>query len=206
MGKRKRKAAEAPSAGELIHARVLREQRWAYERRRERLSWGQIADLAPLPPERGGLGYPRSARALKAAYAEHVAEVVRLEEATRPEATTIALAAMDESYRELTRLAQPVDEVRTELARRAAEANGATADELARIVVLRDEAAIRDAIKARHVIERDRAKLLGLDAPIVVDVTTHDATVDDLNAALARLGEAPYPTREKTTHAQARPE
>lgn len=195
MSKKKRKAREV---GELIHAKTLREQRWVYDQRRRRLRWDQIADLAMQPPALGGLGYVRSPKQLKAAYELHAAEVTMLEESTRPEATALALAAMDESYVELTRLAQPVDEARTELARRAAKTDGATDDELALIVVMRPDADRRDAIKARHLIERDRAKLLGLDAPIAVDVTHHDATMQDLNDALVALGEAPLPDKVKS--------
>lgn len=193
----KGKKREADALGEVIHARTLREQRWAYEQRRKRLSWGAIADLAIKPPAEGGLGYARSPRALRDAYTAHVAEVVELEEATRPEATMHMLASLDEKHRALERLAHPVDELRTEQERRRAKAEGATDDEVEAIIVLRDERTIIAATQAAAAIDRDRAKLLGLDAPIAVEVTHHDGTIAELNDALARLGEKPAPTPKK---------
>lgn len=187
MSKKKREAT-APDVAEVIHARTLREQRWAFEQRRRRLSWSQIADLAIKPPSEGGLGYARSARALRAAYDVHVAEVQQLEEATRPESTMLMLATLDDAHRELTRLAQPVDALRTEVERRKAKAEGMSAEEVEAIVVLRPDGDVREAVKAVAAIERDRAKLLGLDAPINVEVTHHDATVAELEDARARLG------------------
>lgn len=190
MSKKKatRPSAAAPDVAEVIHTRTLREQRWAFDQRRRRLSWSQIADLAIKPPSEGGLGYARSPSALKAAYAVHVAEVQQIEEATRPESTMLMLATLDDMHRELTSLAGPVDHLRTAQARRMAEADGKSAEEVEAVVVLRPDADRRDAIKALAVVERDRAKLLGLDAPINVEVTHHDATVAELEDARARLG------------------
>lgn len=191
---KKPKPKPPPAAAELVHARVLREQRWAFERRRERLRWDQIADLAMRPPAEGGLGYARSPRQLKAAYAIHVAEVVELEEATRPEATTIALATLDAIEREYVSMAGVVDAAATEARKRELIAEGADPVLVADVVVLRSEDARGKALDGVLKVHDRRTKLLGLDAPIAVDVTHHDATIDELNDALGRLGEAPIPT------------
>lgn len=182
MSKKKRDPAE------VIHARTLREQRWAFEQRRRRLRWDQIADLAIKPPSEGGLGYARSPKALREAYNVHVAEVVQLEEATRPESTTLMLASLNEKHRALERLAHPIDELATDAARRKAREDGKDDAEVEAIVVPRDERTIIAATQAAAQIDRDIAKLLGLDAPIAVDVTHHDATVAELEDARARLG------------------
>lgn len=194
----KGKKRGAPAAAEVIQVRTLREQRWAYEQRRKRMRWDQIADLAMRPPAEGGLGYARSPKALKAAYAVHVAEVVELEEASRPESTVLALATLDAVERELYALAGPVDHARTEQAKAKARAEGDLSDdEVEAIVVLRPEAERRDALKTVLATHDRRSKLLGLDAPIVLDVTHHDATIADLNDALGRLGETPVKTSKK---------
>lgn len=187
---KKRKAKRGDPA-DLVHVRTMREARWAADRRRDRLTWGQIADLSGLPPERGGLGYVRSPKQLRALYDEHRAEVLTLEESTRPEALLLELETINAAHREYASMAGVIDQPATELARDRARAEGMSDEDVERIVVLRDAADRARALDGILKASDRRSKLLGLDAPLAVEVTHRDGDLDQLNDALAALGEQP---------------
>lgn len=65
--------------------------------------------------------------------------------------------------------------------------------ELPEAIVLRDERVVVAAAAGLLRVSESRRKLLGLDAPTEthVDVTTHEATLEEANEALARLGYKP---------------
>lgn len=203
---------------EVIAHRTLVEQRWAYERRVERLTWQQISDLAPRPVAEGGLGYPRSAKSLRAAHAAYLSDAIADEQRTREEHVHAALLDLDTVSRNAADLAGLVDTARTKrdrvFLRIELQAMRRTDDDgndvgplytdreieqrVAAHVVFRSDA---DRLRAlgTHLSTHDRrAKLLGLDAPDRLEVTHHDGTIDAMNAALARLDPDSAPIKEKT--------
>lgn len=166
--------------GELIALRTLTEQRWAYERVMEHLSYAEMRSLANRKPSKGGLGYDLSESALKGlvrGYRDRMAEVEAhsLEEHRERE-----LADADARQRAAANLIG------------VAERSIVRAEQVQAL----DVHAVGLALKgiAQHRAESEtRRKLLGLDAPTVakLDITTHDAVTDELNEMLARAGHAP---------------
>lgn len=176
---------------ELIAVRVLHEQRWAYERTLEHLSYRAMRTLANHPPERGGLGYDLSEHALKSlvkGYRDRMAEV---EARTLEEHRERELADLDDEHRMLSELLGPIDTGRAAVIAKhfgydsieAFVIDNPTAD------VWRDDGVRLRALRERRAVGESRRRLLGLDAPqsVKVDVTTHDAVADELNAMLALL-------------------
>ena len=168
MGKKAKRA-------ELISVKVLHEQRWAYERRLEHLSYHEIRVLSANMPEHGGLGYDVSEHRLKglvAGYRERMAEV---------EAEELG----EHRAREL----HDLDMIQRE-AGRAIDATRANppVDAQGNLITFNDKAV------ARYLeVGRERRKLLGLDQPVKaeIEVTTRDAVTEELNAMLARAGRPP---------------
>lgn len=153
---------------ELIATKVALEEQWAYDRRQERMSLRQMRQAAALPVEQGGLGYALSEATLKARIDAYFARM----KATLDMGVDERRARQEAEIDELIRLATS-DIVRA----RAAGDVKASAD--AELRLLRYQ-------------ERE-AKIFGTDAPqrIEADVTTHDAVLDELNAALVAMGEEP---------------
>lgn len=193
MPKRK-KAAEATEATEL---RALHEQRWVYERRVERRGYEQIRELAVRPASEGGLGRDLTHSMLKTRFRDYVARMREVEAETIDEHRGRELANLDEQERALKARASRVDVEATLLRARVASGRSMTYDEvvaeLPEAIVLRDERVVVAAAAGLLRIGESRRKLLGLDAPAEahVEVTHRDATIDELNDALARLGESP---------------
>lgn len=155
---------------EIISEKVAREEEWAHDRRVERLSWRQIRDLAPLPREQGGLGYPLAVTTLQtraAAYFEQVRGTMRTGVEERR-------ARQEGEIDELIRMA--VADIRA--ARAAGDVRASAAAE-ARLLKYQER----------------EAQLFGIDAPAraQVEVTNHDAVAAELDAMMARLGMDPLP-------------
>lgn len=102
-------------ANELLTARLLEEQRWAYERKLEHRSIREIRGLVSRSPRDGGLGYDISEHTLKklvAGYLERMAEV---------EADTVEfhrhreLADMDARQRAHSVLVDPINRAKLQL-------------------------------------------------------------------------------------------
>lgn len=149
----------------LISAQVAREQEWAYGVWRDHYTAADARRLSRLPVEQGGLGYelsPSAFRGLVEGYRERMGLGIVNREA---------------------RLERQLDDI--DLITRVAGRSLARASEL--------EALDVHAAKLLLDAGKREAELLGLNAPTKVeaDVTTHDGTLDELNAALVALGRAP---------------
>lgn len=153
---------------ELIATKVALEEQWAFDRRQERMNFRQMRQAAALPVERGGLGYEISESTLKARVDAYFGRI----KSTLEMGVDERRARQEGEIDELIRLATS-DIVRA----RAAGDVKASAD--AELRLLRYQ-------------ERE-AKIFGTDAPqrIEAEVTTHDAVLDELNAALVAMGESP---------------
>ena len=180
-------------------AETLNEARWAYERRHEdRLTYQAISDLSVAPVREGGLGRRmglKTVRAKVAAYRDTLA--VAVDDETRDEQRLAELADLDRQQRAFMVLTSPVDEVAT--AQRAFAMN-TTPDVLREqrpdLLVLRDERVTLRALENLRQIGESRRRLLGIDLPskVEVEVRSNDGIMDDLNAALVAMGEAPIAT------------
>lgn len=147
---------------ELVAIRVLREQDWAYNAWRSRLSYSEIARRSSLSPGDGGLGYGLSEQQIKQRLDGYRDRMLPFLEANAVTARERQIAELDE----LSRLAHAA------LLKAAA---GGNLD--------------KDAAKLLLDIHAREAKLLGLDAPttVVADVRTSAAIDEELNAMLARI-------------------
>lgn len=150
---------------EVVAAKVASEEEWAYDRRTERLSWRQMRDIAPLPVERGGLGYPLGISTLKVradAYFDQIRNTMRVGVEERR-------SRQEGEIDELIRLA--IGDIKA--ARLAGDVK-ASADAEARLLRYQER----------------EAKIFGTDAPqrIETEVTTRDGVLEELNASLAVLG------------------
>jgi hypothetical protein len=155
---------KAPKAAELIAIKVQLEQQWAYSLRLEHMSYPQMRQVAKLPAEQGGLGHDISEHSLKtlvAGYADTMRDVL----------TVNRDDLIVRQQHELDQLA------------RAARKALAKAD----AVGILD----KDAVKVLLDVQKREEILYGLAAPTEsrIEVTTRDGVLDDLNAALARMGE-----------------
>jgi hypothetical protein len=185
---------------ELVEVRVMAEQRWAYERRMERLSYRAMRSLVIEAPP-AGLGYDLSEHQLKALVTGYRERMAGLEVETLEEHRERELADLDEQHRALVALLDPVDRVAS--AKVAAGLGFASVEELARaepaLLVLRDDKVRIAALSSLRAVGESRRKLLGLDAPtqLKAEVTVRDAVTEELNEMLARAGRKPI-TEEKT--------
>lgn len=181
---------------ELVDPRVAREQEWALEGFRARLTWAQLRARSIRPPEEGGLGYPLSLSAIRslvaaARTAEGDLAVTREERIERQgiEIDARARAARFDLERAHADLLSPKpdraeyadgDEYRAELALYWKKIENATK-------------IVESADRRLGAVMRDERDLHGLNAPtkIEADVTTRDGALEDLNAALIALGAEP---------------
>lgn len=147
---------------ELIAIRVLREQEWAYNAWRQRLSYAETARKSSLSVDDGGLGYGLSEQQIKQRLDGYRERMRPFLEANAVTARERQIAELDE----LSRLAQ------------SALLKAAAAGKLD-----------RDAAKLLLDIHSREAKLLGLDAPttVVADIRTSAALDEELNAMLSRI-------------------
>lgn len=190
MSKKKPKRAAAPSGAELVEARVIREEEWALEAWRARVTFPEMRRLALRPPELGGLGYAMSESALRSLVAQarqrHGDTTMSREERVERQQMEIdarARAARHDLNRAHAALAEPMPDDTAEPEERALywkkiEAAG-------KLV----ETADRRLAQAM----KDERDLHGLNAPtrIEADVTTRDAVTEELNAMLTRAGREP---------------
>lgn len=154
------------SSREIVEARVAREREWCHARWMERMTFRQIAAAASLPPDRGGLGValsPAGAKAMVAAHREEMGDVTMSRDERRE------------------RQADELDELARALRRQIAERIETNGD------------VDKDAVKLLLDVGKREADLHGLSAPteIKAEVTTRDAALDELNAALVAMGEKP---------------
>lgn len=154
------------SAAELVAVRTLKEQAWAYARSLEHLSYREMRRRATLAPDDGGLGYDISEGALKrlvSGYVESMREVLTLDREAE-------LARITANYENRQRVYSAI----------LSDPASTTSSRFA-------------ALNAMRLEDADRRKFLGLDQPVEVKVetTSRDGVIDDLNLALARLGESP---------------
>jgi hypothetical protein len=153
-----------PDKREIIEARIIRDQAWAYERRIvDALPWQSIRALALRPAELGGIGANVSTGTLRGMVAAHRAaqgDVV----GTREE-------RIERRQLEIDALA---------LGARAAL-------ERAHAVGALDVHAAKVLLEARAA----EAKMHGDDTPAELIVTHRDALLDELNASLLAMGEKP---------------
>lgn len=184
------------SRTDVADPRVAREQEWALEGFRARLTWAQLRARSIRSPEEGGLGYPLSLAAIRslvaaARTAEGDLDVSREERIERQgiEIDARARAARFDLERAHFDLLSPKPE----------------RDEYADDADYRAELTLywRKIENATKVVEsadrrlaaamRDERDLHGLNAPtkIEADVTTRDGALEDLNAALVALGAEP---------------
>lgn len=148
---------------ELIAVRVLREQEWAYDNWRQRLTYVDMARRSALPEGEGGLGYALSEYVVKQRLDGYRDRMKPLLEANAITARERQIAELDQ----LSRLAQ------------AALAKAAGAGVLD-----------KDAAKLLLDIHTREAKLLGLDAAetiIVAPLSTREQVDAELEAMLARI-------------------
>lgn len=177
---------------DLIEARVIREEDWALEAFRARLTYPDMRRRAILPPEQGGLGYAISEPGLKALVAQarrrHGEVAATRDERIERQGIEIDARAraarfdLERAHAELLRPAPERAEYGDSSDYRDALASYHKGIEAAGKLVESADRRLAAAMK-------DERDLLGLNAPtrIEADVTTHDAIVDELNAALAAL-------------------
>lgn len=176
---------------ELIEARVLREEEWALEAFRARLSFPEMRRFVIRSPEEGGLGYAISESGLRAlvASARHRAGDTAV---TREERVERMQAEIDVRIR-----AARADLSRALGEREAMGPPDPYADKVEREIYWKKLEALTKTIESADrrlaAAQKDERDLHGLNAPtrIEADVTTRDGVLEDMNAALVALGREP---------------
>lgn len=171
---------------ELRNLKIAAEERWAFDRWRERVTFRDMEDRVKLPVEQGGLGYSISRPVLIRRAKDYRTTWATENDATRDEWRESELEDLAEQAQGIRAFLGPVDEAE---ARKLAAALGITIDALlteprwVRLVPLRDEKVRLAAWRELREVGVQRRKLLGLDAAIEVSVTTTSAT----ESAIAEL-------------------
>lgn len=170
MSKKKRRPETLHA--EIVEARVFEEREWAFARWLERRSWSTMRAMAIAPVDAGGLGRNLSVSALRTLVKE-----------AREDRGDITMGRDERTERQSFEIDERI---------RAAR------DELAAATELGDVKRAAEADRRLAAAMRDERDLHGLDAAkrIEADVVTRDGVLEDLNAALLALGEAPI---EKAT-------
>lgn len=180
---------------ELTTAAIIAEQRWAYERRVERMTYRAMRDLVVLPVEQGGLGRDVSEATLMRRANDYLKLSTELETETRTVARGRELEALDRQERAIYPMLDIVDRPATMLKAAQLGLDPASPD----AIVLRDDKTILVALAQLRATSESRRKLLGLDAPLEVGVTVTTATDKALADLAAQLGK-PAPTPERQDH------
>lgn len=182
---------------DLVEARVIAEEDWTLEAFRARLTFADMRRRAILPVDQGGLGYSISEHGLRsllaAARKRHGEAPSTREEKVERQGHEIDARArlarrdLEAAYRDLAIPPPTIEEAGYDVELYKAE----TASHWKR-----REAAVRlieSADRRLDAVMKHEANVFGLNAPtrIEADVTTHDAVMDDLNAALVALGREP---------------
>lgn len=184
---------------EVVSPRIEREARWCYERRLERMTMRDIAELAAKHPDDGGLGHPISAQTVHRRVKHYHAQMLELESESRDEARGREIELLDKTTRAAADLVDPVDRAATARAQaRARHLGGDPTDPS--LVILREDAVRLRALKLLVEVSDSRRKLLGLDAPAEhnVNVTVTDAATAELNAMLAEVGLPPVESETRS--------
>jgi len=171
---------------ELIDIAIAKEERWAYERRVERLTYRAMADLSRQAVEQGGLGHEMSTATLVRRANAYRKGLMLEESETRDQHRGRELEALDRQERALYSFLDPVDQVAsTAVARQI----GMTLEQLTRarpaLLVMRADKVRIAALAQLRGVSESRRKLLGLDAPTESSLTV--TTIDSTDAALADL-------------------
>lgn len=188
---------------ELIAVRVEHERRWAYERWLERLTWSQMRMAARLPESEGGLGYDLSEQAMRGLVNQARASAGELSmgRAERVERQLVEVDARARAARRdldaVYRAARAIDAAVSALDPRDRDEASLLSPLVAQRASLARELELAE--KRLDSAQDREAKLVGLYAATEakLEVTTRDGVIEDLNAALSRLGEAPVKTTEK---------
>jgi hypothetical protein len=166
MGKKKHRPEAA-----LIEARLVREREWCYARWMERMTFRQISAASALPIEQGGLGVHLSIQATRNMVAAY-----------REERGDVTMSRDERRERQSDELDELARSIRAQLAKVKAEHG---------IVDLK----LTDALLA---IGKREADLHGLAAAteIKAEIVTRSSIDAEIDAMLARMGEAPLTTPE----------
>lgn len=184
---------------ELADVHTAQEERWAYERRVDRLTYRAMADLAKQAPEDGGLGRELSTATLVRRANAYRKSLMLEEDETRDQHRGRELESLDRQERALYTFLDPVDREATNL---KAIALGMSVDELLVSrplhAVLRDDKVRIAALAQLRAVSESRRRLLGTDAPAEAHlaVTTTTATDEALADLAAQLGKTPTPERQ----------
>jgi hypothetical protein len=179
-----------PKYAEISATRLLIEQRWAYERHLEHLSYRDMRRLVIEPADRGGLGYDLGEHALRGLVVGYV-ESAR-ETLTEERGVYIAreLADLDLQHRALAVvLSRSIDAAETAKVAAALgyESLAQLLKEAPDAAVPLDARQITALLRELRAVGESRRKLLGLDAPLEarVEVTSRDGVIAELEAMLA---------------------
>jgi len=183
---------------QLVDIAIAQEERWAYERRVDRLTYRAMADLSRRPSIDGGLDRELSTATLVRRANAYRKSLMLEESETRDEHRARELESLDRQERALYGFLDPVDQAASNL---VAIQLGMTLDELTRVrpamLVMRDDKVRIAALSQLRGVSESRRRLLGLDAPTESSLTV--TTVDSTDAALAdlaaQLGKTPTPER-----------
>lgn len=177
---------------DIVDPRIEREARWCYERRLERMTMRDIAELSSLHPDDGGLGNRISTQTVHRRVKHYHAQMLELETETRDEARGREIELLDKTSRAAADLVDPVDRAATAKRRAVVASMGGNPDDPGN-VILRDDTVRLRALKLLVEVSDSRRKLLGLDAPAEhnLNVTVTDAATAELNAMLAEVGLPP---------------
>jgi len=187
------------SPPDLVDVAIAQEERWAYERRVERLTYRAMADLSRQAVAQGGLGRELSTATLVRRANSYRKSLMLDESETRDQHRGRELEALDRQERALYSFLDPVDQAAsTAIARQL----GMSLDELTRVrpamLVMREDKVRIAALSQLRGVSESRRRLLGLDAPTESSLTV--TTVDSTDAALAdlaaQLGKTPTPERQ----------
>lgn len=178
-------------------AESLKEARWAYDLRAERLSYQAISDLSVAAPEDGGVGRYLNMKTVRRRVKDYLDTLSVADDETREEQRARELSDLDSQQRAFVAMLGRVDEAAT--LQRAFAMNttvGTLRDSRPDLVVLRDERLIMRALENLRSVSESRRRLLGTDAPAraEVEVVARDGVLEDLNAALVSLGRVPVET------------
>jgi hypothetical protein len=185
---------------DLVDVIIAQQERWAYERRVDRLTYRAMADLAKLPHLQGGLDQEMSTGTLVRRANAYRKSLMLDESETREQHRGRELEALDRQERALYSFLDPVDQAASNL---IAGQLGMTLDELTRVrpamLVMREDKIRIAALSQLRGVSESRRRLLGLDAPTESSLTV--TTVDSTDAALAdlaaQLGKTPTPERQQ---------
>jgi hypothetical protein len=197
--KTKRPKGTTTAPHELVDIAIAQEERWAYERRVERLTYRAMSDLSGEPLTAGGLGRTVSTATLVRRANAYRKSLILDERETRDEHRGRELEALDRQERALYTFLDPVDQAASAAVARQLDMS---LDDLARIkpalLVPREDKVRIAALAQLRAVSESRRKLLGLDAPTEssLTVTTVDATDKALADLAAQLGKTPTPERQ----------